>query len=162
MGYFDRKLDRGRARELVRELDALGAWTGIWEAIPEQPVVRAAFVRFVVRGKHAKSGSRTGVFSAAYDFLNRTEPSDPEERRVRSSVRWFEKHLPIPHDVDHEQAIFFFKSHAAECIAEMWALVHGLRDTGILVEMQWTDRPGRIVYDDEYQVGALPWADGGD
>jgi len=160
MGYFERRIDRGRARRLVRELETQGADAAVWEAIPGQPIARAAFVRFAARGKHADSCSRIGVFAAAYDFLKQNASDEPEWERVRSSVRWFEKHLPIPDDIDHERAIFFFKSNAKECIREMWALVHGLRDVGTLVEMQWTERPGRIVYSDEYQIGALPWADG--
>ena len=33
MGYFDRKIDRERARKLARELHAEGAESGVWEAI---------------------------------------------------------------------------------------------------------------------------------
>lgn len=41
----------------------------------------------------------------------------------------------------------------------MWALVHGLHDVGILVEVHVPERPGRIVGDGKYHMGALRWTD---
>jgi hypothetical protein len=40
-------------------------------------------------------------------------------------------------------------------------MIELLRRAGIWVEMQTVAKPGRILYEDEHQVAAVPWADSG-
>jgi len=64
--------------------------------------------------------------------------------------------LPTP-DLDVEAAIFLFKSDAGECSRRIWNLVALLRETGLHVEMQRFENPGKIVYEDAYQIAVIPW-----
>lgn len=46
---------------------------------------------------------------------------------------------------------------AAEHIAKMYALIQVLEAHGVSVDILRTERPGYIVYEDEFQVAAEPF-----
>lgn len=157
MGYFKRKPDRGRSRELVRKLNEDGARSLAWERIPERPTRRTRYLRFSTFRPHECSGRRMGVFHAAYDLL-REERVDPDlRRRVRTLLDWFNVYLPAPAYLNEARAVFFFKTDVGRTVDRVWELAFELRDAGLLVEMQTLKRPGKIVYEDDYQVAVVPW-----
>jgi hypothetical protein len=158
MGYFKRKLDRGRSRRLVRALNDAAVDGKAWEVIPGHPPRGHRFVRFSARDIHEDSRRRRGIFSAAYRAV-RTPGIDPKlAARIRAEIDWFCENLISP-DIDKEQAVFLFKSDARECMKHIWKLLHHLREANVWVEMQTFARPGRPVYEDDQQVAVLPWAD---
>lgn len=158
MGYFKRKLDRGRSRRLVRALNDAAVDGKAWQAIPERPPRGNRFVRFSARDLHEDSGRRRGIFSAAYRALRSDGIDAKLARRLRTEIDWFCEHLHSP-DMDEPRAVFLFKSTARENMRHIWVLLHALRDAGVLVEMQTIAKPGRLVYQDEQQVAVIPWAD---
>jgi hypothetical protein len=160
MGYLKRRLDRARCREVVRLLNAEAVDGRPWEAIPDKPPRGRPFVRFSTRNRHPGSGHRRGIFSAAYAVLRKDDTDAELASGVRAGLAWFEDHLAAP-DLDEARAIFLFKSQARDCMKQIWSLIESLRDAGVWVEMQTVTKPGRIVYEDEHQVAAIPWADSG-
>ncbi len=160
MGYFKRKLDRGRSREQARRLhdeSVDGGPPSVWEAIPDRPPARETYLRFSVPDRHEKTGARTGIFAAAYAKL-RDDDLDPGLRaHLEAIVEWFEENLPVPRSVGDRRAIFLFKSTAGESTTRIWDLVFSLRSAGVEAEMQCVDRPGKILYEDDYQVAVLRW-----
>jgi hypothetical protein len=165
MGYFKRRIDRGRARALLRRLDALhqadqemGARPA-WEAIPDEPPKRC-FIRFSVAARHPASGRRQGIFSAVHELLDDPAIDAETERALRDAMRWFNVLLPSP-ELEEEAAIFLFKSDAGECTRRIWTFVRILGEHGRFCEMQRSERPGRIVYEDEFQVAVVPWKSAG-
>jgi hypothetical protein len=44
-------------------------------------------------------------------------------------------------------------------MAHIWILLHARREADVWVEMQTCVNPGRVVYEDEHQIAAVPWAD---
>lgn len=158
MGYFKRKLDRGRSRRLVRALNDAAVDGKVWQAIPGAPPRTRGFVRFSARDLHEDSGRRRGIFSAAYRALRAPDVDPRLAGRLRNEIDWFCENLISP-DLEHEKAIFLFKSDARECMKHIWKLLHHLREAGVWVEMQTFARPGRPVYEDDQQVAVLPWAD---
>ena len=158
MGYFKRRLDRGRSRGLVRALNDAAVDGKAWQAIPDGPPRASAFARFSVRDLHAASGRRRGIFSAAYDLLDSAETDPSHAKAVRDALGWFERELPIP-DLRRKHAIFLFKTEARACMDHIWTLADALSKAGVWVEMQTIARPGKIVYQDAQQVAVLPWAD---
>lgn len=157
MGYFPRKINRARARDELREL-ADRADARAWELIPSAPPSRARYVRFAALDPHEVTGCRRGIFSAAHDAIGDGGLDAELDARLRAELRWFDWHLDSPDDVDR-RAVFFFKSSATECMAHVWSLLHALRDAGVWVEMQTFENPGRVEYEDEHQIAAVPWAD---
>jgi len=158
MGYFKRRLDRGRSRELVRALNDAAVDGRAWEKIPDGPPRAPGFVRFSVRERHEESGRRCGIFAAAYDVLESAATDPHHAQAVRDALRWFERELPVP-DLRQKRAIFLFKSEARACMDHIWKLSDALSHAGVWVEIQTIARPGRIVYQDEQQVAVLPWSD---
>jgi hypothetical protein len=158
VGYFKRKLDRGRSRRLVRALNDAAVDGKPWQAIPDGPPPAPGFVRFSVPDLHEESGRRRGIFAVAYDLLESAHTDPLHAQAIDDALDWFERELPVP-DLRNKRAIFLFKTEASACMEHIWTLTHALREAGVWVEMQSFSRPGRIVYRDEQQVAVLPWAD---
>ena len=133
---------------------APGAWP--WE-------LRAArrrsdyFFRFAATDIHPESREPRGVFHTAGMLLaTRTDLTDVDREHFEHLFDWFGRHLPFPRRVTPDM-IFWFRPEARECASRIWELVHLLREHGITVQTMRTRRPGRIVYSDEMQVGAVPY-----
>lgn len=159
MGYFKRKLDRGRAREAVRDLHAHhladGTWVPWLDERPDPPV-ESAYLRFAIGERDPYSDRRQGIFHASYHLRQALAEDDAVRAAIDDELAWFGDHLAVP-DIDRDGAIFFFKAGATECTRRIWNLAHLLRSQGLTVEMQVVENPGRIVYQDEDQVAAVPW-----
>jgi hypothetical protein len=55
--------------------------------------------------------------------------------------------------------VCWFKASAAQHIARIHEIVCILEQNGVFVHVCRTDRPGYIVYEDEFQIVAEPFAD---
>ena len=53
----------------------------------------------------------------------------------------------------------WFKASATEHIAKIYQMVYILEQSGVYVRVNKTRHPGYIVYEDEHQVVAEPFAD---
>jgi hypothetical protein len=122
------------------------------------------FIRFVIKDLDPGSGRRQGLFQAAYSLGSALSQED--RQRLDDIFDWFNKHLPSPDrfaisNKPHRkaQAISWFKDTAKDHIAQMWAYQRLLSDLGLSVDILRTLRPGYIVYEDEFQVVAYPFAD---
>lgn len=160
MGYFRRPIDRARSREEARRWMGESFTDIPWAEIPQSPPIKACFVRFSAPALHPASGVRTGLFTATYDLLEDPDTDPIVVQGLRPALDWFNEHLPGPF-VDPERSIWFFKSTPTTCMERAWELIHHLREAGVVIEMQSVERPGRIVYEDEFQIAVVPWADAG-
>ncbi len=165
MGYFHRKVNRGRA---LREVEAIErqsvelAEQG-WERWDGKSVPRGgapAFVRFSIAERNSYSGQRDGVFGAAYRLLEDEECDLASKRAVRAALSWFDKHLEA-HEPRDERAIFYFKARSP-FVRRVWEMLWILHEHGYVVDMQCVRNPGRIVFEDQAQVAAVPWRDQAD
>jgi len=124
------------------------------------------FFRFVTSRIDEDSGRRLGMFQAAADLLDSGRLTPPEEERVDKIYNWFDANLQEPISFSRSRrphaanrAISWFKDSAAEHLARMREMASILEDNGIWVEIVQTNRPGYIVYEDEFQVAAEPFAE---
>ena len=161
MGYFKRKLDRGRSRELVRRLRLDASWDPEpetpWESVAVGgPPGQRRFLRFACAEIDCVSGRRTGIFTAVYELLRDAELDAVSRASLRQTLDWFEEHLPAPKHFHDDAAVFLFKSLAGECTSRIWELVRQLAEHGIRCEQQVFSDPGLIVYEDAYQVAVVP------
>jgi hypothetical protein len=124
------------------------------------------FVRFVVMCKHERSHRVTGVFQAACLVGDHGSLGHCDKQRYDELCRWFNRHLPIPGRLSRSRrrsacrnAICWFKAEATEYIDKVRAIAALLQRCGIPTEMLWTGRPGYVVYEDAYQVAAVPFRD---
>jgi hypothetical protein len=128
-----------------------------------------AYVRFIVSTKHRDSGVEEGLFVAAY-ALQRAEDTSPGDREsLKELLAWFSENLPIPTRFNRSSSkgyyrrntkgIAWFRDSAVEHIAQMHALKSVVEANGYTVHVLQKDRVGYIVYRDEVQVIAEPFAD---
>ena len=127
---------------------------------------RDDLIRFVTNEKHAPYGHRTGVLRGAFALWEERLLGDTDYEELDHLLDWFNKHLPKPsrlsvskHPRAKGSAISWLRSSAHEYVSRMRRVAQLVQAAGIAVEEIRTDRPGYIVYEDEHQVIALPFAD---
>jgi hypothetical protein len=115
------------------------------------------FIRF--RTSRLLAGTRTplGVFHAAAEMTDSPNCDPRAAKRAKRVCQWFNRHLPVPKLCKHPHAVFWFRSEHRDMVQRLWELVLLLRNHGFLVELVRTRKPGRVCYEDEYQVAAIPW-----
>lgn len=115
------------------------------------------FLRFVVTQHNEVSRQPCGLFSVAYTLLRSQDMSLEEAAPLREALAWFEEKLPAPdHHYITDRFVFWYRVEAVECIQKMWWLAGLLNAQGYLVELQKCEWPGSVIYNDEYQVAAIP------
>ena len=118
------------------------------------------YLRFVVTQIAKYSNQPKGLFIAAGELLNSENLSPEEQTQLGDILNWFNKNLPMPDIVKFRsrsyRAIFWFKSEAEDCISRIWEMAHLLEYHGYLIEMQKCRKLGNIIYEDKFQVAAIP------
>jgi len=124
-------------------------------------------VRYVVAERDRTSGHRRGFLRSAWYMDQDSLFSAAESARLQAIFKWFNENLPTPtrmsrnrnagHKKKHALSWFKDTAHAHLKYAREVADLMRIRD--VVVEMISTDRPGYVVYEDEYQLVALPFAD---
>jgi hypothetical protein len=124
------------------------------------------FIRFVVGEIDRSSGKRRGVFQAAYALRRSGRLPEYDEARLADALRWFGAHFRKPTRLSRSrlphreaQAICWFKKDAAEHLERIREVRYILDAYGIAVDMLTSWRPGYIVYEDDVQVAAYPFAE---
>jgi hypothetical protein len=76
---------------------------------------------------------------------------------------WFGKNLKKPTSLGRDKlrlGICWFKTDATEHISRIWEMVQILERNGVYVKKIKTDRPGYVIYEDEWQLVAEPFRKG--
>ena len=121
-------------------------------------------LRFITSERHPPYGHRTGIFAAAYELTR--QPDSQYANEISFLLQWFADNLLVPdkltrsrHPRAEETAISWIKDTAFEHIERIRELTSLLEMNGVRCEMIRTERPGYVVYEDEFQITALPFAD---
>jgi len=126
------------------------------------------YVRFVVPKIDEDSERRVGVFHAVWDLRDRGLLYPHEEEQHDELRYWFSWWLKRPTRFTaakppywrkKSRAICWFRDSAQTHISQAWRLVAILQDHGVPVQVLKTKRVGYVVYEDEYQVVAAPYAE---
>jgi hypothetical protein len=127
-----------------------------------------SFVRFVLSTTHPESGVEAGVFRLAYE--PRDDPHVPEADReaLAHVLEWFDRNLPRPDRFNRSTSKGFYRRRthgiawlrdtATESISRMHQVKDILARHGHQVTMIHATR-GYVVYEDDLQVTAEPFAD---
>ena len=124
------------------------------------------YIRFVVPNKDKNSLKQQGLFMACWELRDSGKFSD-EEVNLHQNLRvWFNKYLPTPDKFNVSKnkkakdiGISWYKDTAKEHIKKMRELVALLENHGISTKMIREEKVGYIVYEDEFQVTAVPFSD---
>lgn len=127
-----------------------------------------AYIRFVIAANDPDSGRRQGVFQALSDLAYGGVLLPHEQSTYDEVYEWFRQNLKKPRSLTRSSkpraknvALSWFKDSAAEHIRKMYTLVRILESHGVSVERISTERPGYVVYEDEFQIAAEPFNDTG-
>jgi hypothetical protein len=107
---------------------------------------------------NGNTGKPDGVFAAGHYLLKKGALSPEEAKMFKETDEWFDQHLPEPEYYKRgnpEKAVSWFKENALPLVDRLNPVVDMLARHGIECHMVRTDTPGRIIYEDEYQVGAV-------
>ncbi len=107
-----------------------------------------------------------GLFQVSRELTDAKLLSQFEENQLLAIRDWFNENLEKPESFARSKkphtkgiAISWFKDSATEHISKMYEFSTILEAHGIVVEVIKTLRPGYIVYEDQYQVTAEPYAE---
>lgn len=124
------------------------------------------YIRFVVHKKDEDSGRRIGLFHVSRELYESNLLSEYEGNQLLAIRDWFNENLEKPEAFARSKkpqaksvAISWFKDSAKEHISKMYEITAILEAHGIGVEVIKTARPGYVVYEDDYQVTAEPYAE---
>ncbi len=127
------------------------------------PLEKREYVRFVIGRKDEDSHVERGIFHAAGQALEWREITGSDADELNELRAWFNDNLEKPTSFGRDKlrlGICWFKTGSAEHISRIWEMVEILERNGIYVKKIRTDRPGYVIYEDEWQLVAEPFRKG--
>ncbi len=122
-------------------------------------------IRFITTEIHDCSRVAAGIFVAAYELRDSGRLPFYDQEALTEALRWFEFYLKRPYRFSRTMrprqpvAISWFKSTATDHISKIWEMVAILENNDVTVRLIKTITPGYIVYEDEHQIVAEPYAE---
>jgi hypothetical protein len=121
------------------------------------------YVRFVIGRKDEDSHVEQGIFQAAAQALEWQNITGSDADQLNELRGWFSENLEKPTSFGRDRlrlGICWFKTDASEHINRIWEMVSILERNGIYVKKIRTDKPGYVIYEDEWQLVAEPFRKG--
>ncbi|MBT5185289.1 MAG: hypothetical protein HOH19_08005 [Kordiimonadaceae bacterium] len=123
------------------------------------------YLRFVIYAIDENSLVEQGIF-AAMGMLEENNVLYPYEEKLQKELsKWFGKNLVVPGVIRNKygsvtpKAISWFKDSAQKHISKMRSYAQILENHEYRVKQIKTDRPGKIIYEDDHQISAIPFKD---
>ena len=133
------------------------------------PTAAPSYLRFVLQRKHADSGVNEGLFSTGYALRDDDETPFYDRDTLAGVLTWFDDNMKVPTRFNrtaskgcfdrNTKGISWFKASSWEHIEKMRDMAAVLAEHGHLIDEIRTERPGYIVYEDDVQIVAEPYAD---
>jgi hypothetical protein len=127
------------------------------------------FVRFVLSTAHPDTGVEEGLFRRAYELRDDGGLPEGEQQALAELMRWFEENLPVPDRFNRSRSkgyyrrttrgIAWLRDTARAHCSQMFRLKEILEAHGHRVSVIHEARVGYVVYQDDHQVVAEPFAD---
>jgi hypothetical protein len=127
------------------------------------PMEKREYVRFVIGRKDEDSHVEQGIFQAAARALEWHNITGSDADELYELRAWFNENLEKPTSFGREKlrlGICWFKTGSTEHISRIWEMVRILERNGIYVKKIRTDKPGYVIYEDEWQLVAEPFRKG--
>lgn len=127
------------------------------------PLGKREYIRFVVGRKDEDSHVEQGIFQAVALALEWRTITGVDADELKDLRAWFSENLEKPTSFGRDKlrlGICWFKTGSAEHISRIWEMVQILERHGIYVKKIKTDKPGYVVYEDEWQLVAEPFRKG--
>ncbi len=127
------------------------------------PLEKREYIRFVIARKDDDSHVGQGIFHAVGQALEWGNIIGSDADKPNEIRAWFNENLEKPTSFGHDKrtlGISWFKTDSNEHISRIWQMVSVLERNGIFVRKMRTDKPGYVVYEDEWQLIAEPFRKG--
>jgi hypothetical protein len=118
------------------------------------------FIRFVVGGDAEHHRSLTGIIAEARLLRDKGALNQDQMSRLEEAYAWFNATLPVPPFSSGNwprDAVTWFRDDAGEAIKKMWEIASLLKEHGVPVRMLRSANPGKILYQDSYQIVVVEW-----
>lgn len=115
------------------------------------------YIRFVVGNEKESIQKQTGLFWELDELNHEGKLEDYQVQMVKQIFKYFNDNLPVPPYSRRNwstNTFAWFKDSAEEYIGRMWDLVAILEQNDIDVRILKSNKPGMIIYEDEFQVVA--------
>lgn len=117
------------------------------------------YIRFESQAPLECASSRLGIFQIAYRLRDADETRVHDANEIAKLLEWLKAHLHSPDELELEankRAICWFKSAAHEPMKRIWHLKACVEAYGYWISVRKTWEPGLIIYEDGWQVAAIP------
>ena len=120
------------------------------------------YLRFETTQVDIRTGKNIGLFTLAYNLLRENKLTSHEAAVVDQLLKWFKSNLPIPTKFTKKRVpsyntpgISWLKSEEKEMVGKFWELKNVLDEAGYHIEFIKVEYPGKIIYEDKFQVVAV-------
>jgi hypothetical protein len=118
------------------------------------------FIRFVVGADGEHHRHLTGIITEARLLRDRGGLDQYQVSLLEDTYVWFSANLPVPPYSSSNWprgAVAWFRDDAGEPIQRMWEIVSLLKEHGVPVRMLRSASPGKVLYEDSYQIVVVEW-----
>jgi hypothetical protein len=118
------------------------------------------FIRFVVGLDDENHGDLTGPITEARLLRDAGTLDQLQVSWLEETYAWFNENLPTPPFKSSKwprNAASWFKDDAAEPVRKMWEIAALLKQHGVPVRMLRSAHPGKILYEDAFQIVVEEW-----
>lgn len=123
------------------------------------------YLRFTTQFINPYNEPETGIFMAL-KYLRDDHPTTRDEdiNKLKLLTGWFNQYLDKPDKFSNASnknpasiSLSWFKDSAKEHIQKIYELIEILERYDFIVERVASKNPGYIVYEDEFQISAIPF-----
>lgn len=121
------------------------------------PLERREYIRFVIGRDPADHRDERGIFQGVALALEWETIIGSDADALRKLQAWFGQHLKKPTSSgrdEHRFGVCWFKTDATRYIEQIQEMVVILERNGISVQKIKTDKPGYLIYEDDWQLVA--------
>jgi hypothetical protein len=118
------------------------------------------YIRFVVGSDGEDHRRLTGIITEARLLRDDGKLEQHQVIWLEETYEWLNEQLPCPPFSTSgwgREAVSWFRDDAKLPIRKMWEIVTLLREHGIAVRVLESRNPGKILYEDDYQIVVKEW-----
>jgi hypothetical protein len=123
------------------------------------------FIRIQGREKSYITQKPVGIFTLCYRRVRDDVFNETEKTIFQEVDKWFNEHLPHPPfygesndnpNANTKKAVTYFKTNNCEIMLKQLVPLFDLCDKyNIPFDIIYTNYPGNIIYEDEFQIGVV-------
>jgi hypothetical protein len=122
------------------------------------------YIRFITQFINEDNENETGIFQAVRHICEHSLTSGEDSHELKLLNKWFNENLNRPTKFSNATnknpapiSLSWFKDSAQEHLLKTNDIIKILKKYDLVIERFISKNPGYIVYEDEYQISAIPF-----